>query len=357
MKQEGQLIEKILRGLRLDSSSSFSPPRLSRHRTIQQFRSLSAQRGSVLSTSVALGPGDDAAVLSPSGKTELVLTCDASLEGVHFRRDTHPSQSIGYKSLARATSDLAAMGAAPRFFLLTLGLPKSIRSAWLDEFLQGMRRAAREFDLNVIGGDTTVSSQIVISVTVVGEIAHGLAVGRSGARPGDLIYVSGTLGGAQLGLELVLAGHAGDPRFRAVLARHLYPKIRIGLGSWLAQHRIPTAMIDVSDGLSTDLVRLCQASKTGARIYADRIPRPRIPSRVLKYLRGHRSNPLKMALNGGEDYELLFTVSKSKVGSLKRSADLSSLTHIGEITAARSLRMVDHAGQEQKLKPRGWDPF
>jgi len=357
MKQEGQLIEKILRRLRSNSYSSFSPSRLSPQLTIQQTRSLSAKRGSVLSTSVSLGPGDDAAVLSPSGKTELVLTCDASLEGIHFRRDTHLPHSIGYKSLARATSDLAAMGAAPRFFLLTLGLPKSIKPAWLDEFLQGMRRAAREFDLNVIGGDTTVSSQIVISITVVGEIGRGQAVGRSGARPGDLIYVSGTLGRAQLGLELVLAGRASDPRLHAVLAPHLYPQIRIGLGSWLATRRIPTAMMDLSDGLSTDLARLCRASKAGARIYADQIPCARIPEVVLKKMRGRKREPLEMALNGGEDYELLFTLPTSKAGSLKQSPDFRSLTHIGEITTARSVRIVDHIGQDQKLKPRGWDPF
>jgi thiamine-monophosphate kinase len=357
MKQESQLVEKILRSLRLNSTSSFSGSHLSWDRRSPGPRSRSAKRGSVLATSVTLGPGDDAAVIAPSGKTELVLTCDASLEGVHFRRDTHPPESIGYKSLARATSDLAAMGAAPRFFLLTLGLPTAIKAAWLDKFLRGMRRAAREFDLNIIGGDTTASPQVVISITVLGEIAPGLAVGRSGARPGDLIYVSGRLGRAQLGLELVLAGRARDSRLRAVLAPHLYPKIRIGLGSWLARYHLPTAMMDLSDGLSTDLTRLCRASGVGARIFADRVPCPRIPSLAEKKMRGHRFEPLEMALHGGEDYELLFTVPKSKVESLKKSPEYSLLTRIGEITAEKSLHLIRRDGREETLKPGGWDPF
>jgi thiamine-monophosphate kinase len=341
MKQEGQLIEKILRRLGSESSSSYLASPLNGSRAMP----------------ITLGPGDDAAVLRPSGKTELVLTCDASLEGVHFRRDVHPPESIGYKSLARATSDIAAMGAAPRFFLLTIGLPKSIRDTWLDRFLLGMRRAARDLKLQIIGGDTTAGSEVVISITVVGEIAPGFAITRSGARPGDLIYVSGTLGRAQLGLRLALAGHARDFRLRATLAAHLYPKIRVGLGSWIARHRIASAMMDLSDGLSTDLTRLCRASKTGARIYASRIPRPQIPSAVLQKLRGPKPDALELALNGGEDYELLFAVRKNKVGSLKNSPDFSALTRIGEITAGKSLRLVTADGREKTLKPGGWDPF
>jgi thiamine-monophosphate kinase len=341
MKQEGQLIEKILRGLGSKSSSSLLASRLSGSRR----------------TPITLGPGDDAAVLRPSGKTELVLTCDASLDGVHFRRDVHPADSIGYKALARATSDIAAMGATPRFFLLTLGLPKSVKAAWLDGFLRGMRLAARELKVQVIGGDTTAGSDVVISLTVLGEIAPGLAVARSGARPGDLIYVSGTLGRGQLGLRLALAGHARDPRLRAALSGHFYPKIRIGLGSWLAQRRIPTAMMDLSDGLSTDLARLCRASKTGARIYAGQIPVPQISSHVLQKLRGPKPNALEMALDGGEDYELLFTVPKHKVRSLTQCPDFSALTCIGEIKARKSLRLVAADGREKTLKPGGWDPF
>jgi thiamine-monophosphate kinase len=341
MKQEGQLIEKILRGLGSKTYSSISASRLRALRPMP----------------ITLGPGDDAAVLRPSGRTELVLTCDASLEGVHFRRDTHPPESIGYKSLARATSDIAAMGATPRFFLLTLSLPKSIKPAWLDGFLSGMRRAARELKVQIIGGDTTASSEVVISITVLGEIAPGLAVKRSGARPGDLIYVSGTLGRAQLGLQLVLAGHARDARCRAELAAHLYPRIQIGLGSWLAQRRIPTAMMDLSDGLSTDLARLCRASKTGARISANQVPAPEFPALALKKLRGPKPNALEMALNGGEDYELLFTVPKRLVGRLKTSPDFSALTCIGEITAGKSLCLVAEDGREKNLRPGGWDPF
>ncbi|HEY0704745.1 MAG TPA: thiamine-phosphate kinase [Candidatus Acidoferrales bacterium] len=333
MKQESQLVEKILRRLGSKSSSSFSPWRLS------------------------LGPGDDAAVLSPSSRSELVLSCDASLEGVHFRRATHPPSSIGYKSLARAASDLAAMGAAPRYYLLTVGVPNTLKAAWLDEFLGGMRRAARELGMTIIGGDTTTSSQVIVSITVLGEIGHGLALRRSGARPGDLIYVSGTLGEAQLGLEFALAGGGRDPRLRAELQPHLYPTIRIALGSWLARRRIPSAMMDISDGLSTDLTRLCQASGVGARVYADRIRRVRIPTSLPPKLRRRKLDPLQMALHGGEDYELLFTVPKKKSGGLKKCPEFSSLTLVGEITAAKTILLISNAGRVEKLKPRGWDPF
>src|ERR1700723_3162684 len=197
MKQERQLVEKILRALPSPTRSSFQAAflRAEPSRAKLPSRSLNAV-GGLLAKSVRLGPGDDAAVLSPSGETDWVLSCDAFIENVHFHRKLHPPDSVGYKSLARATSDLAAMGAAPRYFLLTLGLPKSLKPSWLDGFLQGMRRAAHELKGQIIGGDTTAISELVISITVLGEIAPDLAITRSGARPGDLIYVSGTLGRA-----------------------------------------------------------------------------------------------------------------------------------------------------------------
>ncbi|HSY58489.1 MAG TPA: thiamine-phosphate kinase, partial [Terriglobales bacterium] len=213
------------------------------------------------SRGVSLGIGDDAAVLAPTGRTEWVLSCDAFLEDVHFLANSHPPDSVGYKSLARATSDLVAMGAKPRYFLLALALPASRTSAWLDSFLRGMARAGRFLGMRLIGGDTTNSSWISISITVLGEIARGRALTRCGAKPGDIIYVSGKLGRAQLGLDLVLNKLTRSPEFQNLLRPHLYPKIRVKLGEWLAQNRIASAMMDISDGLSTDLGRLCKASR------------------------------------------------------------------------------------------------
>ncbi len=214
MVQERQLVQKIARALA-------SHPATSSRRK--------------MSSRLKIGIGDDAALLSPAGRTDWVLSCDTFLENVHFQLNTHRPDSVGYKALARATSDLAAMGATPRFFLLTLALPATRTGAWLDAFLKGMARAARELRITVIGGDTTKSRTVFVSITVLGEIAPNRALTRSGARPGDIIYVSGKLGRAQLGLELVLRGHARNRQLRAQVQPHLYPKIRIELGSWLAR--------------------------------------------------------------------------------------------------------------------------
>jgi thiamine-monophosphate kinase len=149
---------------------------------------------------IALGIGDDAALFRPRHGYETVLTCDWFLEGTHFLRDKHPADSVGWKCLARAVSDIAAMGAEPRCFLLSLALPESLTGGWLDQFLSGLRRATRKLHCPLAGGDTTRQSKVLINITVVGEVRANLAALRSGARPGDLIYVSGRLGSAQLGL-------------------------------------------------------------------------------------------------------------------------------------------------------------
>ncbi|MGB9009646.1 MAG: thiamine-phosphate kinase, partial [Candidatus Acidiferrales bacterium] len=362
-------------------------------------------------SALRLGIGDDAAILAPTGRNEWVITCDAFLEGVHFLAKTHPPDSIGYKSLARATSDLAAMGATPRFFLLTLALPQQFPRAansrqgahsqsgeksassigrtfvkqglvgrgfshdknfaprrgalapevpsrpWLDSFLKGMARAARELGVTIIGGDTTKSDRLFISITALGEIAPGRALTRSGAEAGDLIYVSGKLGRAQLGLELVLRGLAGDPSFRALTRPHLYPKIRIALGEWLAQHHIASSAMDLSDGLSTDLARLCAASQVGAKIYANKIPTVTIPATAARILGNRKLDPLQLALHGGEDYELLFTVPPSQAKKLRAAPGASELTAIGEITRTRKIILVRSDGNHEPLKPSGWDPF
>jgi thiamine-monophosphate kinase len=304
-----------------------------------------------------LGIGDDAAILSPGGRTEWVLSCDTFLEDVHFRMKTHPADSVGYKALARAVSDLAAMGATPRFFLLTLALPCSRTGLWLDAFLQGMGHAAHELGINIIGGDTTQSRTVFVSVTVLGEIAPGRALTRSGARPGDIIYVNGKLGRAQLGLELVLRGHARDRQLRALVQPHLYPEIRIELGSWLARQCIASSAMDLSDGLSTDLARLCAASKVGAMVYANNVPTMTIPPEVARKFGERKVDPLQLALHGGEDYELLFTVSPRQAKRLSRAPGPSAITAIGEITRSCQLTLVAPDGCENPLKSQGWDPF
>ncbi len=311
--------------------------------------------------SLRLGIGDDAAIVMPRGGTEWVLSCDAFLEGVHFLGKLHPPDSVGYKALVRATSDLAAMGATPRLFLMTLALPSSRTGDWLDGFLSGMGRAARALGMQLAGGDTTKSWMVSISITVLGEVvgkdAPGRAVTRTGAPPGDLLYVSGRLGRAELGLELMRRGLGRDQGLRRLLQQHLYPQIRLKLGAWLAEHSIASAMMDLSDGLSTDLARLCRGSGVGARLMRDRIPQISISSALSKRLGEPQLDPLKMALHGGDDYELLFTVPPHRAKSLRRAPGSSELTPVGEITTGKRILLVGDDRVATVLEPRGWDPF
>jgi thiamine-monophosphate kinase len=336
LNQEAQLIERIAK-------------------TVPSVRG--ARGGGSAPKGLRLGIGDDAAILADGRRGEWVLSCDAFVEGIHFRAESDPPDSAGYKALARATSDLAAMGAEARYFLLTLALPADRTGLWLDAFLRGMRRAARQLGMRLAGGDTTRSDKVSISITVIGEIGRGLAVKRSGARPGDLIYVSGRLGRAALGLAL-LEAHAHAARLPGPLLKpHLYPAIRIELGGWLARRRVASAMMDISDGLSTDLARLCQASGVGARLAAERIPCVRIPVAATRLLRGKPLDPLRMALHGGEDYQLLFTVPPGKVKRLPRAPGFAQLASIGEVERGRRITIVDRKGHGQELEPQGWDPF
>ncbi|HLJ41311.1 MAG TPA: thiamine-phosphate kinase [Candidatus Acidoferrales bacterium] len=321
-------------------------------RLARRVPAVSGGSGTAPSTEVRLGIGDDAAILRQSSK-EWVVSCDSSLEGVHFRDGSHPPESIGYKSLARAVSDLAAMGSRPRYFLLALALPATKTDRWLDRFASGMAKAARELGIRLIGGDTSKSQNVMISITVLGEIAPGQEITRSGARPGDLIYVSGQLGRAQLGLELILGGLARRRSLQRYLQPHLYPKIPLALAQSLATRRIATAMMDISDGLSTDLARLCAASGVGARIWSAKIPKVQIPVALAR----ENLDALELALHGGEDYGLLFTIRPQFANRLRHLPSKIPVTCIGEITRARKIILVSPNSVETPLPARGWDPF
>lgn len=302
---------------------------------------------------LVLGAGDDAAVVVSRPGYESILTCDWFLEGSHFLRDRHPPESIGWKCLARAVSDVAAMGGEPKHFLLSLALPGTHTGKWLDRFLRGLARAERRLRCQLAGGDTTKGDNILINVTVVGEIRPGQSVLRSGAKGGDLIFVSGHLGEAELGLRWLRQGRTASRLDSPCVGKHLYPEPRLALGQWLAEKRFATAMMDLSDGLSTDLSRLCTASGVGARVETDRIPVAQVG--VTK--KRSQLNLLDLALNGGDDYELLFTVRPSlsrRIPSVFRGLLLSC---IGEIRDEQRLVLIGAGGREETLTPRGWDPF
>jgi thiamine-monophosphate kinase len=303
-------------------------------------------------SSLRIAVGDDAAVWRPIPGHETILTCDWFLQGTHFLLDRHPAHSVGWKCLARAASDLAAMGAAPRCFLLSLALPATLTGEWLKEFLRGLLAASRKLNCPAAGGDTTRRDEVLINMTVVGECRRGRAILRSGARPGDAIFVSGRLGEAEVGLRLIQQNkgrlNTRDPHLR----KHLYPQPRLAVGAWLAEHRLASAMMDLSDGLSADLPRLCLASGVGARIEAQRIPCPRISQAQAKHF-----DSLSLALHGGDDYELLFAVPSKNVSQILRRIAGVPVTLIGHATRENRILLIGANRSESPLPQRGWDPF
>lgn len=304
--------------------------------------------------SITLGIGDDAALFHPKSGHETILTCDWFLEGTHFLRDKHPPDAVGWKCLARAVSDVAAMGGTPRCFLLSLAVPVSHTDRWLDQFLEGLRRASGKFECVLVGGDTTRRNEILINVTVVGEVRAGSAARRSGARAGDILYVSGRLGEAELGLRILKRdSRPKASRNPAAVRKHLCPEPRLALGQWLVKNGLASAMMDLSDGLSSDLPRLCAASKVGALLEKEKIPRLQITDAAHKPER----DLFQLALHGGDDYELLFTVPPRKVKWLRKAFQGISLTAIGRMTRRRELLVLDESGNTTQLLPRGWEPF
>jgi thiamine-monophosphate kinase len=310
-------------------------------------------RSNDLRAGVRLGIGDDAALFVPRRGYETILTCDWFLEGTHFLRDRHPADSVGWKCVARAASDVAAMGGTPRCFLLSLALPDELTGRWLDEFLGGLRLVSRKLRCVMAGGDTTRQSGVRINVTVVGEVRRGAALLRSGTRPGDIIYVSGRLGEAELGLAALRSSKGKIRSDDPVLRKHLYPEPRIALGQWLAEHRLATAAMDLSDGLSSDLPRLCAASKVGAMIDESRL----VSAAVEQDSIPKWNKRLALALNGGDDYELLFTAAPAKARNIPPTYRGVRLTAIGEITRGIGVELAKVNGDTTAIKPGGWDPF
>jgi thiamine-monophosphate kinase len=331
----------------------------SENRLIRRIRA-TASTPTGRNSAIRVGIGDDAALFSPRRGYDTILTCDWFLEGTHFLRAKHPADSVGWKCLARAISDIAAMGGAPRCFLLSLALPESHTGSWLDGFLEGLRRAGRKFKCPLAGGDTSRRQEILINVTVIGEVQSDRALLRASARAGDILYVSGRLGEAELGLRR-LRSASRIPKNDPALKKHLYPEPRIALGRWLADHQIATSLMDLSDGLSTDLPRLCAASEVGAQLEASRIPAVQFASRPSPRVAGRpdqkKFDPLEMALNGGDDYELLFTVRPGQIPRLPPAFQGIPLTAIGEITRDRSITVISQSGRVQRLRATGWDPF
>lgn len=308
---------------------------------------------------VAIGPGDDAALVRPPRGARLLLTTDLLAEGVHFRRSWAGAADLGWKLAAVNVSDIAAMGGRPLWALLSLALPPGLDAAFAAGLGRGVRAAARHFGFSLVGGDTCASAGgVFLSLTLAGA-AGPRTLTREGARPGDLLCVTGHLGASQLGLA-ALERHAGAPLpapLRGCARRHLRPEPRVAFGAALCRTGLAAAALDISDGVARDLGRLCAASRVGAEVRSDRLPLLPATIRAARLL---DRDPTAAALHGGEEYELLFTAKPQR---LRRLAALGRrlgvrVTAIGTILPRRAgVTVVDADGSRSPLVPRCWEHF
>jgi thiamine-monophosphate kinase len=307
--------------------------------------------------SIKKGIGDDAAVILPRNAQEYwIVTTDMLLENIDFRRDWTPPGDLGCKSIAVNLSDLAAMGARPRFFTVSLALPPDVSEKWILEFYRGMTELGSSNGAWLIGGDFSGSkSEIMISITVLGESLKRKVLYRSGGRPGDLLYVTGSLGRSAAGLKLLQNGCTRprlQPQKEAIQA-HLKPAPRCEAGLWLSQSGLVHCMMDLSDGLSVDLPRMCSASGVGAEIDCSRLP-------VFTKSSLWGCDPLDLALNGGEDFELLFAVPRNKARLFEKTypSKFPDVTNIGEMISGRVAVWMHNAGKNRcRMPERGFDHF
>lgn len=303
------------------------------------------------------GIGDDAAVLHPAGAREKwVITTDMLLEGIDFKRRWQTPAQLGSKALAVNLSDLAAMGVRPRFYLVALALPSGVGEAWVDALYRGLASVGRRYGAILVGGDLSRShSGIQITVTAVGESLGGKVMYRSGGRAGDFLYVTGVLGKAAAGLNLLQRGRirTGNAGQRQALDRHRNPDPRCDAGLWIAQSGFAGAMMDLSDGLSTDLPRLCAESSTGAEIWLSHLPSF---SEAAKW----GCDPLELALHGGEDFELIFSIRAKKAGEFEAGypAGYPPIHRIGRLTRNQGAFWLSAPeGKPHRLAALGFDHF
>jgi thiamine-monophosphate kinase len=305
-------------------------------------RASQLSRQSRSQTILTLGIGDDCAVLRPRRGEELVVTTDLSLENVHFRRDWHPARSVGHRCLARGLSDLAAMGAHPESAFLSLALPSSLTGSWLEGFLDGFMALARRHRVPLAGGDMAKSPTVIADIVLMGSVPRGKALLRSGVAAGDVIYVTGALGGSAAELQALKQRPAKFRKAETAGHPHLFPEPRLAAGRALL--RLASAAIDVSDGLSTDLSHLCEESRLAAEIDAEAIP---VDARAT----------LEQALHGGEDYELLFTAPpKKQVPEELAGVAIHAIGRMKKRGRGPQIQL-SHAGTRTPLDAGGWEHF
>lgn len=339
--------------------------------TIREFdliRTLQQRHGRK-SPSVIRGIGDDAAVVTSGTGRWSVLTTDLLAEGIHFDLRTATMADIGFRAAAANLSDIAAMGGTPQYILVALAIPRTGTSAQVQQLYQGMMAACRPHHIRLIGGDTSASDGgWFISVTLVGMVSPRKALFRSGARNGDLLYATGTIGDSLTGLMLLNerpprktqrpGALALSPRHRQFLiGRHLRPTARIAEGQWLSSHRLATSAIDISDGLSGDLRHICEESHVGAELNLGALP---LSPACRAYTTARALDPVALALTGGEDYELLFTLSPRQQAQAEQAAKVHRfhITCIGAIRPARhGIQAVSPDGRKRPLPITSYEHF
>ena len=296
---------------------------------------------------VIAGIGDDCSILRVPAGHDALVTTDFSLEGVHFRREWHPPESVGHRCLTRGLSDIAAMGGEPLAAFLSLAVPSKLPQAWVDGFMSGFLALAKIFGVVLAGGDTASSpAGVLADIVVLGSVPKGSGILRSNAQPGDRIYVTGALGGSAAALNLLYSkSRKLNP---ALFPAHFFPTPRIAVARVLREKRMAASMIDISDGLSTDLSHICEESGVGAQINEQAVPRARIGKPL-------RTVAFELALHGGDDYELLFT-ARPRTRIPKTVAGVP-ITEIGEITRRKGMFLVRENGRRSELRPGGWQHF
>ncbi len=311
---------------------------------------------------VSVGIGDDAAVLEPARNTLDVLTTDALIEGVHFDRRFSTARDVGYRALAVTLSDLAAMGAAPRVALLSLGLPPRLPIADLDDLLDGFLDAAAPHGLALVGGNLTASpGPLIVDVTATGAVRRRRVLTRGGARAGDELYVSGGIGAAAAGLAWLRAQADGqgsltdDPDLSACADRYRRPEARVRLGVLAGRNRAASACVDVSDGLADAVRQVCAASRVGAAIEAASIP---VDTGARRWFEARMKDPVVAALTGGDDYELLFAVprrARRRFLAVTRCVKGLTVTRIGMVTGDPAI-VLRRGGSDEPM-PAGFAHF
>lgn len=296
-----------------------------------------------------LGIGDDAAVVRAGGKY-LIFTKDLLIEDCHFVNTLHPPYFLGRKSLSVNLSDIAAMGGRPRYVLLGLGLPSRTPPGWLVKYFSGFKSVSREWDVVLIGGDISQSKKVVISVTVIGESKN--VIKRNGGRPGHFLFVSGYLGDAKQGLLLLKKGFklGDDKRADPLLKAFLNPDPQLPLAQELSRPKLASSMIDLSDGLSVDLLHLCEESGCGAEINEGKLP-------LSSGLRFWQRRPYEFALHGGEDYQLLFSVTPERMDSVLELRKKFKMTCIGRMIRKKGLYLFSRRGVSIPLQAKGYQHF